>query len=96
MLFRVSVPSPTDAERLAIEEGRQAVVPEPTYGTQLQGFAIQGQSPEARVRITYENRPVALHDGPTVHLQRPAYRAMDLGYGPMRPDAVLSPASPHR
>ena len=91
MLFRVSVPSPTDAERLAIEEGRQAVVPEPTYGTQLQGFAIQGQSPEARVRITYENRPVALHDGPTVHLQRPAYRAMDLGYGPMRPDAVLSP-----
>jgi CxxC motif-containing protein (DUF1111 family) len=91
MLFRVSLPSPTDAERLAIEEGRQAVVPEPTYGTQLQGFAIQGQSPEARVRITYEDRPVALHAGPVVHLQRPTYRAVDLGYGPMRPDAVLSP-----
>jgi CxxC motif-containing protein (DUF1111 family) len=91
MLFRVSVPPETDAERQAIEEGRQAVVPEPTYGTQLQGFAIQGQSPEVRVRITYEDRPVALHGGPVVHLQRPSYRATDLGYGPMRPEAVLSP-----
>jgi CxxC motif-containing protein (DUF1111 family) len=91
MLFRVSVPAQTDAERQAIDEGRQAVVPEPTYGTQLQGFAIQGHSPEARVRITYEDQPVALHGGPVVHLQRPTYRAMDLGYGPMRPGAVISP-----
>ena len=91
MLFRVSVPPATDAERLAIEEGRQAVVPEPTYGTQLQGFAIQGQSPEARVRITYEDRPVTLHGGLVVHLQKPSYRVVDLGYGPMRPDAMLSP-----
>jgi CxxC motif-containing protein (DUF1111 family) len=91
MLFRVSVPPRTEAERLAIEEGRQAVVPEPTYGTQLQGFAIQGQSPEARVRIAYEDRPVTLHGGLVVHLRKPSYRVVDLGYGPMRPDTGLSP-----
>jgi CxxC motif-containing protein (DUF1111 family) len=91
MLFRVSVPLATDAERLAIEDGRQAVVPEPTYGTQLQGFAIQGHSPEARVRITYEDQPVTLHGGAVVHLQKPTYRVEDLGYGPIRPDVLLSP-----
>jgi CxxC motif-containing protein (DUF1111 family) len=91
MLFRVSVPPAVDAERLAIEEGRQTVVPEPTYGTQLQGFAIQGQSPEARVRITYEYRAVPLPGGSVVRLQKPSYRVVDLGYGPMRPDAMLSP-----
>jgi CxxC motif-containing protein (DUF1111 family) len=91
MLFRVSVPPGTDAERLAIEEGRQAVASEPTYGTQLQGFAIQGQSPEARVRITYEDRPITLRGGLVVHLRKPSYRVVDLGYGPIRPDAMLSP-----
>jgi CxxC motif-containing protein (DUF1111 family) len=91
MLFRVSVSPSTEAERRAIEEGRHAAVPEPTYGTQLQGFAIQGQSPEARVRITYESQAVLLREGPAVRLQRPRYRVVDLGYGPMRPDAMLSP-----
>ena len=92
MLFRVSVPPRTDAERQAIEEGRQAVVPEPTYGGQLQGFAIQGHAPEARVRITYEDRAGG---APRRRARAPAasraIRSMDLGYGPMRPDAMLSP-----
>jgi CxxC motif-containing protein (DUF1111 family) len=91
MLFRVSVPPGSEAERLRLEEGRILVVPEPVYGSQLQGFAIQGHSPEARVRITYDSVPVALHGGPVVHLQRPVYRVTDLGYGPMRPDAMISP-----
>ncbi len=91
MLFRLSVPPGTDAERQAIEEGRQTIVPEPTYGGQLQGFAIQGHAPEARVRITYEDRPVALHGGAIVHLRRPRYQIVDLGYGPMRSDVLVSP-----
>jgi CxxC motif-containing protein (DUF1111 family) len=91
MLFRLSVPPRTEGEQRAIEEGRQTIVPEPTYGGQLQGFAIQGHSPEARVRITYEDRAVALHGGPVVHLQRPSYRVVDLQYGPMRADTLLSP-----
>jgi CxxC motif-containing protein (DUF1111 family) len=91
MIFRVSVPAHTEEERLRIEEGRAAVVPEPTYGTQLQGFAIQGHSPEAKVRITYEEHPVALHEGPTVHLRKPRYQVTDLGYGPMQADVMLSP-----
>jgi CxxC motif-containing protein (DUF1111 family) len=91
MLFRLSVPPRTEAEREAIEQGWQTIVPEPTYGGQLQGFAIQGHSPEARVRITYETRSITLHGGPVVHLAKPSYRVVDLGYGPMRPDTLLSP-----
>jgi CxxC motif-containing protein (DUF1111 family) len=89
MLFRVSVPPRTEAERLAIEEGRQTVVPEPTYGAQLQGFATQGQSAEARVRITVEDQPVALHEGPVVRLQKPVYR-----FWPLARVSVEVPANP--
>lgn len=91
MLFRVSVPPGSEAERRRIEDGLQAVAPEPTYGTQLQGFAIQGHRPEARVRITHQDRTVTLSGGATVQLRRPIYEVVDLGYGPMRPDAMLSP-----
>ena len=91
MLFRVSVPPRTDEERLRVEEGRDTVIPEPTYGAQLQGFAIQGHLPEARVRITYQDHPVALRNGPTVRLRRPAYRIVDVGYGPLHREALLSP-----
>jgi CxxC motif-containing protein (DUF1111 family) len=91
MLFRLSVPPSTEADRRQIEEGRQTAIPEPTYGTQLQGFAIQGHAPEAQVQITYRERRVRLHGGQVVRLQSPSYRIGNLGYGPIRPDAVLSP-----
>jgi CxxC motif-containing protein (DUF1111 family) len=65
-----------------------------TYGAQLQTAAVHGLPAEGRALITYQQIPVALADGRVVWLQRPSYRVVDLGYGPLDPATVLSPRVP--
>lgn len=91
MFLRLSVPPRTDKEKADIASHRLAVVPEPTYGTQLQNFSIQGLLAEGRMDIKYEEIPVTLADGAVVSLRKPTYRAVDLNYGPMDKEAMLSP-----
>ncbi|MGE0253424.1 MAG: di-heme oxidoredictase family protein [Alphaproteobacteria bacterium] len=91
MFLRLSVPPRTDAERVALADGRAAAIPEPTYGGQLQNFAVQGVAAEGRMAISHEEVPVTLVDGEVVELRRPTYRVTDLAYGPLAPDAMLSP-----
>ncbi|MGH6927771.1 MAG: di-heme oxidoredictase family protein, partial [Dongiaceae bacterium] len=64
---------------------------EPTYGAQLQSLGTAGQIVEGRLRIEYEPIPVALADGERIELRRPQYQLTDLGFGPLQPDAMLSP-----
>ncbi|PXW96123.1 CxxC motif-containing protein (DUF1111 family) [Sphaerotilus hippei] len=67
------------------------VMPDPVYGDQLDNAAIQGVSPEGRVRI----RQRALHgrfaDGSRYTLQQPVYTLTDLAYGPLAAGAMMSP-----
>ena len=91
IFLRLSVPPQTDAERQAIAQHRQPVIPEPTYGGQFQTFAIQGHTPEGQMTITYEDMPVKLAGGEVVSLRKPTYGVADLGYGPMRADVMMSP-----
>lgn len=90
MFLRVSIPGSEDAA-IAEIEGYFATLPEPTYGTQLQDFAVQGHASEYRLDIEYDERTVTLADGVQVSLRYPTYKAANLGYGPMHPDAMLSP-----
>ena len=71
MFLRVSVPPHTDAERALMESGQQNVIPDPTYGTQLQNFAVTGLSAEGQMAITYTDLPVTLGDGTIVTLRQP-------------------------
>ncbi len=91
LFLRLSVPPSTDQEREALRTFRQATIPEPTYGGQLQNFAIHGFLGEGQMVITYKDRPIKLADGTTVTLRAPTYSVGDLNYGPMRPDVMLSP-----
>ena len=90
MVLRLSIPPQTEAERRRLSEGRILVVPEPTYGGQLQDFAVQGIRPEGRMHITYEEIPVELADGEVVRLRKPTYSVADLGYGPLHPEVQFS------
>ena len=90
MFLRVSIPAPTDAEISEIQD-YIATRPEPNYGLQMQDFAVQGHASEYRLDITYEEEVVTLADGTQVSLRHPTYNAADLGYGPLHPDAMLSP-----
>ena len=91
MILRLSIPPQTAADRAALREPRQATVPEPTYGGQLQNFSIQGIKGEGEVTITYEEVPVALADGEAVNLRKPIYGISGLHYGPLHPETMLSP-----
>ncbi|HCP56029.1 MAG: thiol oxidoreductase [Pseudomonadaceae bacterium] len=87
MLVRLSI-SPT-ADQAAIFE-RMGVVPEPTYGGQLQDMANPGVAPEGKVRMNYSHEQVSFEDGFTVELRKPSLQITQLGYGPMHPDTMMS------
>ncbi|WP_394144191.1 di-heme oxidoreductase family protein [Vibrio atypicus] len=88
MLVRLSIPAMTPAQKKAfIKDG---VIPEPTYGGQLQDFALQDQMPEGQISITYSDVPVTFKDGTQVTLRKPDLKIVDLGYGEMHPDTQFS------
>ncbi len=89
MFLRVSIPD--DAAGISEIAEYLGTAPDPTYGTQLQDFALPGIPAEYRLQIDYEETPVTLSGGETASLRRPTYTAADLGYGPLHPDAMLSP-----
>ncbi|MEZ5828414.1 MAG: di-heme oxidoredictase family protein [Hyphomicrobiales bacterium] len=91
MLFRLSVPPKTDEEKALIAAHKANSIPDPTYGGQLQDFAIQGFAAEGKAKIDYEEKGVMLAGGETVSLRAPTYEIVDLGYGPMSDDVMLSP-----
>ncbi len=91
LFLRLSVPPRSRAEKRALAERRLAAIPEPTYGTQLQNFAVPGVAAEGHMRIDWTEVSVALAGGEAATLRRPSYRVEDLGYGAMRKDVMLSP-----
>ena len=91
MFLRLSVPPRGVEEHLALANRTLQRIPEPTYGGQLQDFAVPGIPAEGRMVITYEETPVELNGGETVMLRKPTYAVADLGYGEMDPDVMLSP-----
>ncbi len=91
MFLRLSVPPGTAEDERALAAHLRDVVPEPTYGTQLQDFAIAGHAAEGRMLIDYTEEPVELQGGEIVHLRHPTYAVGDPGYEPLQPDVMLSP-----
>ena len=91
MLIRLSVPPKTDDEKAMFAAHKANAIPDPVYGGQLQDFAIQGFAAEGKAKIDYVEKPVTLADGEVVTLRAPSYEIVDLGYGPMSPDVMLSP-----
>lgn len=87
MLVRLSVPATADQADLL---RRRGIVPEPTYGGQLQDMAIPGVKPEARVRLAYTPVPVQFADGTVVTLRKPVLQLSELAYGPLHPATRFS------
>jgi CxxC motif-containing protein (DUF1111 family) len=91
MLFRLSVPARTDAERQALADKTLLRIPDPIYGGQLQEFGVPGLKGEGEVEISYDEMPVTLSGGETASLRKPTYRLVDPAYGPPDPELMLSP-----
>lgn len=91
LFLRVDIPAQNDTQRKLLASHRISNIPDPTYGLQLQDFAIPGHKAEYRLTVSYEEIPVELSDGSRITLRKPSYTASDLGYGPLHPQARLSP-----
>lgn len=87
MLVRLSIAPATGQEALLERIG---VVPEPTYGTQLQDMAVPGVTPEGKVRVEYTPFEVRFSDGYSVQLRQPQLQISQLGYGPLHPHTLMS------
>ncbi|WP_290697103.1 di-heme oxidoredictase family protein [Amphritea sp.] len=91
MFLRLSIPPQNDAQRQLLDSGKASVIPEPTYGGQLQDLAINGLAGEGRMVINYSETTVTLADGAQVRLRHPEYSISNLSYGPLHPQTMLSP-----
>ncbi|MEM6304269.1 MAG: di-heme oxidoredictase family protein [Pseudomonadota bacterium] len=87
-LMRIAIPGTAPPEEI---EGYLATLPDPTYGAQLQDFSIAGHAAEGRVQITYTEELIALSGGETASLRKPQYEVTNLAYGPLHPEAMISP-----
>ena len=88
MLVRLSIPAETPEQRQAFI--RDGGIPEPTYGGQLQDFALQGVKPEGKVNISYTDVPVEFKDGTVVTLRKPTLKITELAFGEMHPKTEFS------
>ncbi|WP_428034220.1 di-heme oxidoredictase family protein [Amphritea sp.] len=91
MFLRLSIPPQNDLQRQQLESGKIGVIPEPTYGGQLQDLAISGLAGEGRMVINYRESIVTLADGVKVSLRHPTYSIAELNYGPLHPQTMVSP-----
>ncbi len=88
LLVRLSVPAKTTEEKQQLKYS--GVIPEPTYGGQLQDFGVPGVPEEGKVNIEYTPVTVKFADGETVTLRKPNLTITGLNYGPMQKDTLFS------
>jgi CxxC motif-containing protein (DUF1111 family) len=68
-----------------------APAPDPSYGGQLQPFALPGVPAEGTPRVTYTEVAGEYADGEPYVFLEPAYAIEDLAYGPLGPALAISP-----
>jgi len=81
MLVRLSVPG---------KAGEGAPKPHPAYGDQLNDRAVQGVKPEGRTTISWREIPGKYGDGEIYSLRQPTFRFVNLTYGPLGKDIMIS------
>lgn len=95
MIMRLSIPAKSQQHHAMLVTEQAGVIPEPTYGTQLQDFSVQGLTAEGRVKVRYHEIPVSLPDNDisstSASLAKPEYYIDLLHYGPLHPDTQMSP-----
>ncbi len=91
MVLKLSIDPITEEQKELIASHKLSHIAEPTYGGQLQEFAVQGLKAEGRFKINYTDLVMPLADGTRVTLRQPSYLITDLKYGPLSPNTLISP-----
>ncbi len=91
LFLRISIPPQTQAEKILLSQHRLGFIPEPTYGSQLQGFSTQGVNAEGLLNVSYTEIPQPLSEGQIISLRQPHYTVSNLGYGDLHAETQYSP-----
>lgn len=94
LLLRVDIPAQNKQQQQQLSEFKINNVPEPSYGIQLQSFAVPGHLAEYKLNVEYEDIPVSFADGTSISLRKPVYTTTELAYGSMHHDMRISPRVP--
>lgn len=87
-LVRVSIPAETAEQKAQLTT--TGVVPEPSYGDQIQPNAILGVKGEATPRFDYTEIKGQFKDGETYTLVKPILKLDNLNYGALHPQVQMS------
>lgn len=91
MLIRLSVKPQNEQQSQMLKSGKLSVIPDPTYGGQLQDIGISGFKPEGKISVNWHYEIVELADGTKVELRKPEFKINKLAYGSMHKDVMTSP-----
>ncbi len=91
LLIRLAMPATTDEERQLLEQSLIEKVAHPMYGGQLQDRGIQGVPAEARIAVTWTDKPVTFTDGHVETLRAPTFNLTNPGYGDFDDELMVSP-----
>ncbi|TXH69212.1 MAG: thiol oxidoreductase [Thiothrix sp.] len=87
-LVRLSIPAETSEQKALLST--LGVVPEPSYGDQIQPNAIPSLKGEATPRFDYEEITGQFKDGETYTLLKPILKLENLNYGALHPQVQMS------
>ncbi len=91
LLIRLAMPATTAKERQQLQESRIEKVAHPVYGGQLQDRGIQGVPAEAKVNVSWRDKPITFADGHVETLRAPTFHLTNPGYGPFDDELMVSP-----
>jgi len=91
LLIRLAMPATTDEERQLLDQSLIEKVAHPMYGGQLQDRGIQGVPAEARVSVSWADKPVTFADGHIETLRAPTFKLTHPGYGDFDDELMVSP-----
>ena len=73
-----------------VDPKTRAPIPHPTYGLQIQNFALPGLKPEAVVKVAWESFRGKYDDGSPYELKKPIFRITDWLHGAPAPSLKTS------
>lgn len=91
LLMRLAMPATSDELRQKLKDSLIEKITHPIYGGQLQDRGIQGVPAEARIEVTWTDKPMTFADGHVETLRAPSFALTHAGYGEFDEDLMVSP-----
>ena len=90
IVLAIGIPPQNEFQNAQISSLRLKLIPDPTYGSQINDNSIEGILPEGSIKLEYQYFPILLDNGQLVTLRKPNYTIENLNYGPLHSEIRIS------